>query len=87
MSVLEWLRPAVQISPPQSTFATKWFSELAMAFAVEAQELLGVNLEGSGGLTERTRPESFPLLARVWIVSMRRGHMLPSRWERGHRYR
>jgi hypothetical protein len=49
MSVLEWLRPAVQISPPESTFATKWFSELAMAFAIEAQELLGVSLEGSGG--------------------------------------
>jgi hypothetical protein len=49
MSVLEWLRPAVRISPPQSTFATKWFSELAMAFAAEAQDLLGVSLEGSVG--------------------------------------
>jgi hypothetical protein len=35
--------------PPQSTFAIELFRELSMAFAVEAQKLLGVSLEGSAG--------------------------------------
>jgi hypothetical protein len=72
---------------PQSTFATELYRESSMAFAVEAQKLLGVSLEGKVGWTELTLPESFPLLARVGIFSMRRGYMVPFLWERGHRYR
>jgi hypothetical protein len=72
---------------PPSTVATELFRESSMAFAVEAQKLLGVSLEGSVGSTELTLPECFPLLARGWIFSMRRGYMVPFLWERGHRYR
>jgi hypothetical protein len=49
LSVLKWLNPACQMWLPESTFATELFRESSMAFAVEAQKLLGVSLEGSVG--------------------------------------